>query len=97
MTNDSLRFHGNIITHKSVLMAMSRRISFFLFCRDQRIKRRLKIEYQAKKVSLESRILKKKVRGKANTLPLPRTVQKVRHAALVLTAKGTLRLQHTLL
>ena len=48
----------------------------------------MKIEYQAQKVSLESRILKKKVRGKGNTLPLPRTVQKARHAALILTAKS---------
>ena len=54
----------------------------------------MKTEYQAQKVSLEPRILKKKVRGKVNTLPLPRTVQKARHAALILTAKGTLRLQH---
>ena len=48
----------------------------------------MKIEYQAQKVSLESRILKKKVRGKVNTLPLPRMVQKARHTALVLTAKS---------
>ena len=48
----------------------------------------MKTEYQAQKVSLEPRILKKKVRGKGNTLPLPRTVKKARHAALVLTEKS---------
>ena len=88
MTNGSQRFHGNSIAHKGVRMATSQHISIFLFCCNQKNKRRLKIEYQAQKVSLESRILKKKVRGKVNTLPLPRTVQKARHAALILTAKS---------
>ena len=69
MTNDSLRFHDNTTPHKGVRMATSQHISIFLFCCNQKNKRRLKIEYQAQKVSLESRILKKKVRGKVNTLP----------------------------
>ena len=88
MTNDSLRVHGNIMTRKSVRMATIQYISFFLFCCNQRSKRSLKIEYQAQKVSLESRILKKKVQGKVNTLPLPRMVQKACCAALILTSKS---------
>lgn len=95
MTNGSQRFHGNSIAHKGVRMATSQHISIFLFCCNQKNKRRLKIEYQAQKVSLEPRILKKKVRDKGNTLPIPRMVQKARHAALILTAKGTLRPQLT--
>ena len=79
MTNGSQRFHGNSIAHKGVRMATSQHISIFLFCCNQKNKRRLKIEYRAQKVSLESRILKKKVRGKVNTLPLPRTVEKARY------------------
>ena len=65
-----------------------RRVSILVFFFSAVTKRTMKIEYQAQKVSLESRILKKKVRGKVNTLPLPRTVQKARHAALVLTSKS---------
>ena len=78
MTNGSQRFHGNSIAHKGVRMATSQHISIFLFCRGQRIKLRLKIEYQAQKVSLESRILKKKVRGKVN--PYPHREWRKRHA-----------------
>ena len=69
-------------------MATSQHISIFLFCCNQKNKRRLKIEYQAQKVSLESRILKKKVRGKANTLPLPRTVQKPQSVRAIFTPKS---------
>lgn len=88
MTNGSQRFHGNSIAHKGVRIATSQHISIFLFCCNQKNKRRLKIEYQAQKVSLESRILKKKVQGKANTLPLPRTVQKARLVARIFILKS---------